>query len=277
MNYTMEELAPIVGKLAAAYTSHESTSLSYEKAEQLMGAVLYCIRELEQAGSRSVISSEKMPALRAYEAGRACVEEKVKTALRLYNELLPEFSHYESRCLYDAFVRGVPEFFKWYDIRFAPQDTILTLDYPVLKDLSGYTGIDNVYEWIRCIGWEQRFLRLFPDSFVLRILSKYKKHGGEMAENLCEAVFPFILGHILAGKPLDAVDFAEADYLRIQEIFAQGDISDINGQLSRAVERLLKNHCTNSGEISEYVSCAVRAAVVRLKQAAEQGLLCQML
>ena len=40
VNYEMEELVPIVGKLAEKYTAFESTSVSYEKAEQLMGAVL---------------------------------------------------------------------------------------------------------------------------------------------------------------------------------------------------------------------------------------------
>ena len=33
MNYKMEELIPIVGKLAGRYTSFESTSVTYEKAE----------------------------------------------------------------------------------------------------------------------------------------------------------------------------------------------------------------------------------------------------
>ena len=47
MRYKMEELVPIVGKLAEKYTAFESTSISYEKAEQLMGAVLYSIHELE--------------------------------------------------------------------------------------------------------------------------------------------------------------------------------------------------------------------------------------
>ena len=52
MDYEMEELVPIVGKLAEKYTSHESTSITYEKAEQLMGAVLYCIHELwESSGN----------------------------------------------------------------------------------------------------------------------------------------------------------------------------------------------------------------------------------
>ena len=40
MDYEMEELVPIVGKLAEKYTAHESTSITYEKAEQLMEAVL---------------------------------------------------------------------------------------------------------------------------------------------------------------------------------------------------------------------------------------------
>ena len=44
MHYEMEELIPIVGRLAEKYTANESTSVTYEKAEQLMGAVLYCMR-----------------------------------------------------------------------------------------------------------------------------------------------------------------------------------------------------------------------------------------
>ena len=33
MDYEMEELVPIVGKLAEKYTAHESTSITYEKAD----------------------------------------------------------------------------------------------------------------------------------------------------------------------------------------------------------------------------------------------------
>lgn len=43
--YEMEELLPLVAKLAAKYTSGESTSVTYEAAGQLMEAVCYCIRE----------------------------------------------------------------------------------------------------------------------------------------------------------------------------------------------------------------------------------------
>lgn len=48
MDYKMEDLLPVVAELAEKYTSKESTSLPYEKARQLMEAVLYCIREGEE-------------------------------------------------------------------------------------------------------------------------------------------------------------------------------------------------------------------------------------
>ena len=43
MHNEMEELLPVVAKLAERYTSKESSSVSYKTAEQLMGAVVYCI------------------------------------------------------------------------------------------------------------------------------------------------------------------------------------------------------------------------------------------
>ena len=137
MNYKMEELIPIVGKLAGRYTSFESTSVTYEKAEQFMKAVLYCIHETETYGHGGIVAAEGLSAEQAYETGLALVEEKVKLALKLYNELMQGFADYDNLCLRDTVVNGLPEFFKWYDTKYEPQNTILTLDYPVLKDLSG--------------------------------------------------------------------------------------------------------------------------------------------
>ncbi len=59
MHYEIEELIPVVGKLAEKYTSGESTSISYERAELLMEAVLYCIHELEQNCQDSLTLAEK--------------------------------------------------------------------------------------------------------------------------------------------------------------------------------------------------------------------------
>ena len=75
MGYEMEELVPIVGKLAKAYTAGESTSVTYEKAEQMMGAVLYAIGQLEQPGPSYIIPTNGVSAQQAYEMGMALIED----------------------------------------------------------------------------------------------------------------------------------------------------------------------------------------------------------
>lgn len=273
MDYEMEELVPIVGKLAEKYTSHESTSITYEKAEQLMGAVLYCIHELWESSGNAPSLNKKLSAQRAYEMGAAYVREKTGKALDLYNRILPEFCHYENKCLYDTFVKGIPEFFKWYDIQFEPQNTILTLDYPLLKDISEYTGIDKIFEFIKSIGLEQKFLKLFPARYVINILSKDNRNWQESMDNICEIVFTHVIGHIMLGKSLTVIELKETDYFYMQEMFEQIALEDIKKHLEVTLEIYIKNYYENDRELLNYLSGAISGIVVRLKNAADNKVL----
>lgn len=273
MDYEMEELVPIVGKVAEKYTSHESTSITYEKAEQLMGAVLYCIHELWESSGNAPSLNKKLSAQRAYEMGAAYVRDKTGKALDLYNRILPEFCHYENKCLYDTFVKGIPEFFKWYDIQFEPQNTILTLDYPLLKDISEYTGIDKIFEFIKAIGLEQKFLKLFPAGYVINILSKDNRNWQESMDNICEIVFIHVIGHIILGKSLTVIELEEDDYSYMQKIFKQATLEDIKKQLTTALEIFIKNYYENDRELLNYLSGAISGIVVRLKNAADNKVL----
>ena len=273
MDYEMEELVPIVGKLAEKYTSHESTSITYEKAEQLMGAVLYCIHELWESSGNAPSLNKKLSAQRAYEMGAAYVREKTGKALDLYNRILPEFCHYENKCLYDTFVKGIPEFFKWYDIQFEPQNTILTLDYPLLKDISEYTGIDKIFEFIKAIGLEQKFLKLFPAGYVINILSKDNRNWQESMDNICEIVFIHVIGHIMLGKSLTVIELKETDYFYMQEMFEQIALEDIKKHLEVTLEIYIKNYYENDRELLNYLSGAISGIVVRLKNAADNKVL----
>ena len=273
MDYEMEELVPIVGKLAEKYTSHESTSITYEKAEQLMGAVLYCIHELWESSGNAPSLNKKLSAQRAYEMGAAYVREKTGKALDLYNRILPEFCHYENKCLHDTFVKGIPEFFKWYDIRFEPQNTIVSLDYPLMKDISEYTGIDKIFEFIKSIGLEQKFLKLFPEGYVINVLSKDNRNWQESMDNICEIVFTHVIGHIMLGKSLTVIELKETDYFYMQEMFEQIALEDIKKHLEVTLEIYIKNYYENDRELLNYLSGAISGIVVRLKNAADNKVL----
>lgn len=204
--YEPKELIPIVSKLVYKMNGGESTSITYEKAQQLMGAVLYCISEWEreeeaqieihqeiqmekaEAAGQFLQRKQKVSAEKAYELGVACVTKKVKLSLALYNRIMETFDSYGNHCLQDTMVKGIPEFFKWYDVKFAPQNTILTLDYPVQEDLREYTGVDAIWEYLCCIRAEQKYLRKLPREFVIEMLRSYCEDYEDMIENLRQIV-----------------------------------------------------------------------------------------
>ena len=277
MDYELEELVPVVGKLAEKYTANESTSLTYKKAEQLMGAVLYCIREAESFAQTSVVPLEGLPPQKAYEIGLAYVGEKVKKAWGLYQEILPQFSHYGNTCLNHILARGLPEFFKWYDIRMEPQNTILELGYPVLKDISRLSGVDKVYEFLLCVRLEQKFLGRFPCGYVTHTLSKYNREYKDMADNLCEVVFQSLIGRILTRKPISGPGLEEGDYLHMQEMLMGADRDTVLNLLKGSAITLAGKYYENCEGLSEYLTGAVDSIAIRLKNAAENGVLHQIL
>ena len=277
MEYTMEELFPILGQLAEKYTAFESTSIPYETAEQLTEAVLYCIREAEQVQTNALVQAEGLSARQAYAIGAAAVEGKTRAALALYHETLQDFDSYGNRCLYDAFQQGLPEFFKWYDTKFMPQETMLTLDYPLLRDLSGQTGIDRIYSFIECIHLEQAFLNGFPEGTVKGILSRYNSQYGSLMENVCEIVLTTLAGHLLAGKPLSEREFVHEDFLRIRGKFANTCLPQITQQLKNAVAAFIQKYYGDSTELAAYLSGALENITFRLKNAAESGTLSSLL
>lgn len=271
MKYEIEELVPIVAKLAEGYTSKESTSITYDRAQQLMGAVLYSIHEGERAEQLSLVQKDGWSSERMYAIGAKRVEEKTKEALNLYNEIMAHFSGYENKCLNDTVVKGLPEFFKWYDCKYEPQNTILTLDYPVLIDLSEHTGIDKIYDFVLCIQLEQKFLNKFSPEYVIEILYKYDKQYKLMIENICEIVLMNVIYHIVAGKKISILSFAPEEYLKMQELIQMETLGGLCGKLQNAIKILIRDYYENDGQLLEYLYKAVDNISVRIKSAADNG------
>ena len=260
-----------MAKLAEGYTSKESTSITYDKAQQLMGAVLYSIHKGEKAEHFSLVQKDEMPLERMYAIGAKCVEEKTKETLNLYNEIMTHFSSYENKCLNDTVVKGLPEFFKWYDCKYEPQNTILTLDYPILVDLSEYTGIDKIYDYILCIQMEQKFLNKFSSEYVMEILSKYDKQYRLIIDNICEIVLMNVIIHILAGKNISILNFEPEEYLKMQALIQTENLSDLRGKLKNAVNVLIREYYENDEKLMDYLYKAVDNISVRIKSAADNG------
>ncbi len=280
INYTMEEMIPIVAKLTEQYTGHESTSVTYETANQLMGAVIYCIREYETAsdlqeaeiGRREadaeeraavtekgkvdagirIARADKVTAKEAYELGCRLVDSKVRRMKDLYHALLLDFHAYGNIALKET-AEAIPEFLKWYDIKYEPQNTILTLDYPVLMDLRQYSGIDAVFEYVKCLSMEQRFLNRFPDAYVTDTLRAYSEEYEEMFENLCGILLADIVRHILIKKPLDGDGLTEGDRDKVRAVLGMYSAEEAKKAVRIAVRNFIREFCEDDLELWNYV------------------------
>ena len=265
ISYEAEDLVPIVAELAKRYTSGESSSITYEAAGRLMEAVLYCIREFEKGEAFSLTTGKKLPAGKCYERGLELVEKKVQDALKLYNRMMLYFSSYGNRCLQDTVGKGMPEFFKWYDYRLNPQDTLLTLDYPILMDLSADTGIDRIYGYLLCIALEQKFLRKFPRDFVREALAEYDSRYQWMIDNLCEVVLFKVIRYIVLDKNLTEPDFSPEELSRLQKIIREKSLEELREKLKEAVDDLVDDYFEEDENLKTYLYAAIQNISVRMK------------
>lgn len=265
ISYEAEDLVPIVAELAKRYTSGESSSISYEAAGQLMEAVLYCIREFEKGEAFSLTTGKNLPARRCYERGLELVEKKVQDALKLYNRMMLYFSSYGNRCLQDTVEKGMPEFFKWYDYRLNPQNTLLTLDYPILMDLSANTGIDRVYGYLLCIQLEQKFLRKIPRDFVIGALSEYDSRYQWMIDNLCEVVLFKVIRYIILDKNLTESDFSAEELSNLQKTVREKSLEELREMLREIVDELVDEYFEKDDTMKTYLYAAIQNISVRMK------------
>lgn len=202
MKYSMDELLPIVQNLTEKYTGKSSTSVTYEKAQQLMGAIIYCIRENDNHMQKSEygIRAGKLGAAEAYHTGYQLVIENVHESKKIYEEMIENFDSYGLTCYYDTVVKGMPIFFVQYDARFFPQDHILTLDYPLIDMDYHLNGIDMIYPYIYTIHLEQNFLSAFPRKYVIEALKDYHRNYKELFINVSSIVIRSVLLKMMEGR-----------------------------------------------------------------------------
>ena len=177
--YSAKDLLPIVRMLTEKHTGRESSSVTYERARQFMGAAIYCIGHSTGAAAFQDIlpvafpESNFLSAEDAYAQGYDAVLSLVRETLEKYNRLICFFDHYGNRNYRDTVEKALPAFFLHYDPRFAPTDHIITLDYPVLGLDMTLEGIDMIQQYLDAIYAEQCYLKQFPRETVTEALRRF--------------------------------------------------------------------------------------------------------
>lgn len=270
MDYQMEELLPIVSELAQKYAGYESTSITYEKAQAIMEAVIFCLNEYNNSYTDSLIHKD-ISIKEQYNIGTKLIHKKVEDIRNIFNEISFRFEDFGVKCLYDTVQKGIPQFLKWYDIKFCPQNTILTLDYPLLIDCSSLTGADAVYKYIRAIQIEQIFFDAFDRSYVMMVLEKYNSKYRDMIENICSIVLTNIIGHIAIKKPFNDAEYLYEEYLQLSKVFGGKSIFDIENVTKGLIMKIVNRFYENDMDMLEYLCFETNNIAVRIYTANQYG------
>lgn len=196
--YSLEEVIPVLEMLVRRYNSGESSSISYERAEKLMEAVLYTMElALETSG---MVPAQKPAAKTVYDRGVFLLEEKFDQAKKNYRKLLGSFCPYGNQNLKSTVIDGLSGFFSRYDQYYAPQNSILTMDYPTLIKPEK-TGILAIEVYMEAIRMEQDFLARFPQEYVCRILKNFRPGYERYFFNISAVLLRHVLIHSWLQMP----------------------------------------------------------------------------
>ncbi len=282
MEFQPKDLLPLLKMLSEKYTSKSSTSVSYETAQQIMGAILYCIQEFEHHphDARQNASGGKATALMgvdsitaecAYEQGYVLVVEKIKQAHDLYNRIMTNFDGFGNEAYVETLVDGLPEFFKWYDPKFAPRNHIILIDYPILYEPASLTGIDLIYDYLKAIELEQLFLSAFPKGYVRNVLSIYHRDYSELLLNVPEIVLKHVLVNLLLKKGTPVISFDDTDCERLRFSILQTNSEAFGLLLENALTAFIDRQMNGDKNLLYYLKHAIPNISVELINAAENN------
>lgn len=255
-----KQLIQILSYLTRKYTSAESTSISYDIANQLMGAIQYCLLHATE---------EKSSLFDTYQNGYQNVLSYVSETMKRYEEVAKNFEHYGNRNLKETFLAGIPAFFQRYDARFFPQATIITMDYPTFIDreiLMGeqsadMSGIDMIASYIEEIGYEQQFLGKFPKSYVIEVLERYAFDYKSQFFNICEPVMAEVLLHALLGISV----YEELDKTsEVYQAFRQINSHVLHEKIHDCFSQLMKAYFPNEINLHSYLKRCLSDLTARI-------------
>lgn len=266
MDYKMEELIPIVADLAKKYAGYDNTSVTYETAQNLMQGVIYCLNECENS-EMNHLSPKNLSVMEQYQTGKQLVLDKTGRVLKIYNEMTAYFDDYNVICLHDTVQNGIPAFLKWYDANYFPQNTILTLDYPILENIQSLCGIDAIYKFLCAVQTEQKFLKQFDRNYIISVLTEAVPDYTNMIENICRIVFLNTIGHLVIGKPFFDSGFSLEEYTQLSDRFSLNTPEEIELLLQNLLQKMAKKMYACNHELYVYLCRDIKNMAVRIDTA----------
>ena len=213
------------------YNGPDNSSIRVEMAQTIMESNLYTIGiflktfespddALEDLKNRKIFD--------IYIEGRNRIDYIMNSIKELHGDVMkniPEIKNY----IYNAtIVDGIKGFIKIYNPDFEAHEIKITADYPVFNSMKKLKGIEFIYEYLKCIYFENVFCSNFSSEDINDLLFRYDEGYEELVINIYELVLSAALASMISKNNIKnlKISFENLDYL--YSVFSKKSAVDIN-------------------------------------------------
>ncbi len=224
------------------YTSNDHSSISVEKAQQLMDSILYCINgylNSVNVDSNSITTSDYNSANALYERGLELEKENFSYAKELLINIKNTALKIDNMSYQDTIFGGLDIFFKKYDVLYAAHETPADIDYQLCFEVIDCTGVEYILKYLEQLYIENIFCNKFDEKDIKALLMGYNQDYRVMLLNFFEVVLQNILGLELISSDILRLNIYAEDRLILQEMLENLDLFELQDKLLIALDSIL--------------------------------------
>lgn len=257
-NDNMLELSILLQKVATEYTMKESSSISIEKAQQLMFSIIYSINIFLEEQSRSFsLVTDNTNAEFLYNNGLEVLVQKVKKARYIYDNIKRNIYQINNLSYQETIYDGIENFFVNYDIHYASHETPGMIDYQLFIPVEKLKGIKFILSYLEKLNIENEFCSNYSLEKVTLLLKSYSNDYSMLLINVFEFVLTNSIANVLLKKDFKDLDITESDKNKLYLIFKDLNVFEIEKLCLSSLDIILQEFNITNEDVIDYLEKSV--------------------
>jgi len=277
-----ESISFILQNLIKRYTKGKCSSLKEDTVFHMLNSIYYTI----EAGKREKIYAEALypshlqDEFDLYNRGIKVIEKTVDECKLLYEDIKENRLNVPVLIYNDTIDNALPEFFKNYDIVFAAQDTVSSMDYPLIFDDMSIKGIFYIKQYLEELKLETDFCRLFGDCLVKKILLNYgKKYRADVFElpvNIFQVVFDQCFFLTLCGSFEKRTAVSIVEFNMLEKILSSKNQDKLLNAADNVLKKIIDKYHIKDSLLVDYLNKYGNSFRIRFSKTCSSGNLSSM-
>lgn len=266
-NLDTNELMMILVDKYKKYTINDHSSITVEKAQQLMNSILYCINGYLKSLDKGLVSaSEHYNAIDLYEKGLETEKANLSNAKKLLMYVKSNTLNIDNYYYQDTILKGIDLFFRSYDILYAANETPGSIDYPLALPIYDLEGVEYILEYLNRLYVENNFCACFALDDIECLLKKFNDDYKDLPFNIFEVVVRNAIGLEILGIDIMKLSINSYERASLYEILKPLSIEQIQEKMILALNEILNFLKINDNKQKAYIEKVLIELSYEIKQ-----------